>query len=897
MNPQVLQDVYGVLSAANPQHGNHRAALERLVVLQQQPHFFECCSVLFSDASVDKYVRLIAGMQIKNNARNHLCIANPAVKPRVISAVCDAEVPIRNAACAIVSAAVRELAWPTQEVVVLLIGFIQPSAPEHQLQGATRALMHVVEDSVQLLDMHQLSGPIITAIAPLVTTGSEKVRANVLGCLTNFLEQAGIDAQSASYLSLKPVALAVIQGLFENLQRPMSVSITELSIKGLVLSLTFYDCISDELFGQIGTVMIQACTSTQSAADQESIRIEATSFWRAVLFFPHFVELCRPVFPQVIPVIIASMVYSDMEMGMLQAQASDWNVPDRPDDIKPRHYQSKTQSLHEDDDGDDDVDGEVEEWNLRRVSAMTLDDLATHLGDSILFTVLSVIDQMMQPTKPWRELEAAILALGAIADGVQDAMTPYLPTITERLLELLALDSTHFLVKAIICWALRKFSTFLLMTEQRSKLDRAVTLILQHMVAPSKFLQEAATAAVTDFVSQADEGQLKPHLTTILQGINMCFKHYQLKNRLLLLEATEAICRTFGTDLANESNMNILLEPLIGLWQQIANDSPLIFSFFECMSAVCSALGFHVQPLAKEIFERGFGMLQWHMTVRQRAAQGTEELPEHEFVVTSADLLTGLFEALGASLQPLVEANQPTFINIVLACLSDETPEVRQSGFALLGEISRSCPVYAQSCLATVFPALLQNFSAFNERTYGVVSNAAWCIRMIIENQMELDGTPVLSTTHFSQLFNAQTTILCNPELTPEMRNMAENLCLGLGVIMHRDPSSVDTAAFAASCKPFLEYTRNIKSMTEKDDPLRGFLDLCISREMAVVAQYPALLVDLALSVADGPADIAKHVQFLLSQVRAGLGAGWAQSIASVSGPLQQRLFELFNIR
>ena len=72
MNPQSLEEVYNVLTAANPQHGNHRAALERLVVLQQQPHFFECCAMLFADASVTKYVRQIAGIQIKNNARNPL---------------------------------------------------------------------------------------------------------------------------------------------------------------------------------------------------------------------------------------------------------------------------------------------------------------------------------------------------------------------------------------------------------------------------------------------------------------------------------------------------------------------------------------------------------------------------------------------------------------------------------------------------------------------------------------------------------------------------------------------------------------------------------------------------------------------------------------------------------
>ena len=896
MNPQSLEEVYNVLTAANPQHGNHRAALERLVVLQQQPHFFECCAMLFADASVTKYVRQIAGIQIKNNARNPLCVANPAVKTRVISAVCDAEGSIRNTACSIVSAGVREEVWNVSEVVSFLVGYIQPGAPDHQLQGATRALSHVVEDCVQLLDLHRLSGPIVSATAPLIIGGSEKVRTFVLSSLAHFLEQAGIDNQSASYGALKPIALDVITGLFQNLQSPLSVSITELSIKCLVLSLTFYDCISDELFAQIGTVMIQACTHG-SAADQESIRIEATDFWRAVLYFPHFVELCAPVFPRVLPIIISSMVYSDMEIGMLQAAANDWNVPDRPDDIKPRHYQSKTASLHEEDSDADDGEGEVEEWNLRRVSAMTLDELSTHLGESILFDVLAVIDQMMQPSRPWKELEAAILALGAIAEGVSEAMGPYLPTITDRLLEILSTESTHFLVKSIICWALRRFSTFMLLPEQRPKLERLMTLLLALMVSPSKYLQEAATASVSDFVSQAEEGELKPFLTSILQTMNTCFKHYQLKNRLLLLELTESVCENFGTDLALESNMNTLLEPLIALWQSIANDSPLIFSFFECMSAVCGALKFHIQPMAKDIFDRGVGMLQFHMGVRQRAAQGVEELPEHEFIVTSADMLTGLFEALGSSLQPLVDSNQPAFMNCVLACLTDETPDVRQSGFALLGEVSRSCPGYAQTNLGVIFPAAIANFNGFDERTYGVVSNVAWCMRMIIEHQMEIDGLPLIQGQHFTQLLEPQARILCAPELTSDMRNMAENLCLGLGIIMLKEPAAMAPQAFAAVAKPWMEYTRNIKTTSDKDDPLRGFLDIAISRGTETAAQHLPLLIDLAISIVDGPADIVKNMQHLLMTVRSGLGHNWAGFVQPVSGPVQQKLFQLYNVR
>lgn len=75
--------------------------------------------------------------------------------------------------------------------------------------------------------------------------------------------------------------------------------------------------------------------------------------------------------------------------------------------------------------------------------------------------VLQVLDTMMQLTRPWKELEAGVLALGAICDGCFDSLSPYLPSISTRLLQLLNSNETHFLVVNITLWTCTQIGRYL----------------------------------------------------------------------------------------------------------------------------------------------------------------------------------------------------------------------------------------------------------------------------------------------------------------------------------------------------------------------------------------------------------------------------------------------------
>jgi transportin-1 len=128
------------------------------------------------------------------------------------------------------------------------------------------------------------------------------------------------------------------------------------------------------------------------------------------------------------------MVYSEDSLFALEGLNEDASVPDKEESIKPRHHKARTVALEHDtevangnqpkqtDDEDDEEYDEDEddfdmEWTLRKCSAATLDVLSVTFAEDLLPQLLPVIQQSLA-SPSWEVREASILALGAIAEGM-----------------------------------------------------------------------------------------------------------------------------------------------------------------------------------------------------------------------------------------------------------------------------------------------------------------------------------------------------------------------------------------------------------------------------------------------------------------------------------------------
>merc|ERR1719282_1716383 len=168
------------------------------------------------------------------------------------------------------------------------------------------------------------------------------------------------------------------------------------------------------------------------------VRLEALEVWTPCTNSQMMLELVHPMLPELVPVLLANMVYSQADyMGMEQSQIDEDNaaVPDNLQDIRPR-FHKETGSCDDDDDGGQHSGGAWgAEWTARKAAASSLDHLANAYRQDILEVVLPLIQQKLEDSC-WEVQESGVLALGAIAFGCLEYLVEFLPRVMELLLKL-----------------------------------------------------------------------------------------------------------------------------------------------------------------------------------------------------------------------------------------------------------------------------------------------------------------------------------------------------------------------------------------------------------------------------------------------------------------------------
>ena len=81
-------------------------------------------------------------------------------------------------------------------------------------------------------------------------------------------------------------------------------------------------------------------------------------------------------------------------------------------------------------------------------------------------------------------------------------------------------------------------------------------------------------------------------------------------------------------------------------------------------------------------------------------------------MVVSLDLISGLAEGLGDRIAPLVVNSE--ILSLLFQCMKDPVCEVRQSSFALLGDLTKACFDHIRPVISKKFGFYLQNKNKLN---------------------------------------------------------------------------------------------------------------------------------------------------------------------------------------
>ncbi|KAJ6160521.1 hypothetical protein N7470_003917 [Penicillium chermesinum] len=472
----------------------------------------------------------------------------------------------------------------------------------------------------------------------------------------------------------------------------------------------------------------------QGNQEDPELALDAAEFWIVAGEQQRLQQPLAPYMPKVIPVLLQNMIYEEDDVIRLMAEEDDADTEDRAEDLKPQFAKSKAarldtskqgeqanggaqqQQSNGEEDEDDLSEGEIEDsefgddpegdWTLRKCSAAALDVFSSIYHDLIFGIILPYLKETLRHEQ-WPNREAAVLTLGAVADGCMDAVKPHLPELVPYLISLL--NDAQPVVRQITCWCLGRYSEWASHlqdpVQKQQFFEPMMEGILHRMLDNNKKVQEAAASAFASLEEKSDDN-LIPYCEPILRQFVQCFGKYKDRNMYILYDCVQTLAECVMNELAKPHLVDILMPALVNRYNQVTDQSREIFPLLECLGYISAAYGDAFAPFAPPIFQRCIKIIYQNIQDSIAALQNpTLEEPDKDFLVTSIDLLSAIIQAIDPQKSgELVAQSQPSFFDLLVYCMQDQNYEVRQSSYALLGDCAISIFPYLEPHIPSIYP-------------------------------------------------------------------------------------------------------------------------------------------------------------------------------------------------
>jgi len=752
--------------------------------------------------------RSAGGIMLKNDIRDRFPAMSPTtlvyVKSTILTGLTDSNAQIRNFAGNVITELVRQAGfkeWP--EALPQLLGMVGNQggqvSPEAQ-EGAMSALFKVCEDNKKALCKNtggqRLIDHVIPKLFEAMSSPLSKVRANVIASLSIFI------VEKAEY---------ILKNLDEFMTRLFSLAtdssddVRKYICRAVVqIAEVAPEKIAPHMEGLVSFMLAQ-----QRNEDDPDLALDAAEFWLCVGEDKQLRPGLGPYLPSVVPVLLQSMIYGEDDVLRLEAEVEDAEAEDRKQDIKPQFATSKAaknvsasaaassgvvlepEDLEdgevEDYDDDDDEDDPEEQWNLRKCSAAALDVIASVFHEPVFQVTLPFLKENFTHAE-WPNREAAVLAIGAIADGCMEAVAPNLPDLIPYLIGLLS--DPNPMVRQITCWSLGRYSGWAAHLDAAGKEQFFLPMmdgILQRMLDGNKRVQEAAASAFANLEERSGSELENPkYCEVIARQFAECFEKYKDRNMFILYDCVQTLAEHVGATLQSPELVHTLMPSLMKRWEKVSDESLEIFPLNECLSYVASALGNTFIPYAEPIFFRSARILVTNLQAAIAAAANPAlDEPNPDFLVTALDLLSSIIQAVGPDhAVNLITRTNPNLFQLLSHTMVSPNPEVRQSAYALLGDTA----IYAfpplvssghldkilQELIAQLDLSLSAPFASDELRnSYAVTNNACWSAGEIVNR-----APREVLTTFIEPLATAFWTILQNSKVPASLH---ENAAIALG--------------------------------------------------------------------------------------------------------------------
>lgn len=791
------------------------------------------------------------------------------IKSTIILGLQDSTSQMRGYAGNVMTEIVRQggiMGWPqVLSELITMVSNTSGNVSAQAQEGGMSALLKICEDNRKALDKQYQGqrplGFLFPKLLELTTSPQARVRADALASMNVFIPE-------------KPQAVtANLDTLLQQLFSLASDPSDEVR-KHVCRAFVHIADIAPEKIVPHMEGLVEYMVTQQRNPENAELALDAAEFWLCVGEDENMREHLGPYLPKIVPVLLSSMVYSEDEILRLEGEEEDHEQDDRQEDIRPNFASSKSGRLtnaangenpaaangnvptvNDDDDlsegeiddfdDDDDEFGDPEEqWNLRKCSAAALDVLASVFHEAVFQATLPYLTDNLSHAD-WPNREAAVLALGAIADGCMHVVEPHLPMLTPYLITLL--QDPKPVVRQITCWSLGRYSGWAAHLDQAGKQQFFLPVmdgILQKMLDNNKKVQEAAASAFANLEEKANV-QLTEYCRPIVSQFVQCFAKYKDRNMFILYDCVQTLAEHVGPALRDGDLVSMLMPALIQRWNKVSDQSREMFPLLECLSYVATALGDKFAQYAAGIFARCINIIHRNLEEGAIANQTPGfDIPDKDFLVTSLDLLSAIIQALNQDDSIQLVARTSSFFQLLAVCMNDTNNDVRQSAYALLGD----CAIYVfaqlQPCLPDIMEILIEQLDVNSahaeaeETGYSVINNACWSVGEIAMRHKE--GMQ----PYVERLLQKMGTILFD-EKVPDSLN--ENAAIALGRLGSGCPQYL-AVHLAQIAPPFLRAIKDVAWTDEKAHALIGFMQIILANPGAMEQSLLQFFSEMSLA-------------------------------------------------
>eukprot|EP00283_Hemiselmis_rufescens_P009990 CAMPEP_0173429772 /NCGR_PEP_ID=MMETSP1357-20121228/8387_1 /TAXON_ID=77926 /ORGANISM="Hemiselmis rufescens, Strain PCC563" /LENGTH=894 /DNA_ID=CAMNT_0014394007 /DNA_START=35 /DNA_END=2716 /DNA_ORIENTATION=+ len=867
------------------QHDRHVQALQMLEAGKREMADFGCYMLVvfckMPEAPME--LRQLAGLELKNTIRlqHHKMDPNVLtfVRQSILDVLGDEVRRNRMIAAQIITTLLSIVtldAWP--ELIPGVVAKLEAQGSGGS-QGALAALILLCEDHNNALCSQQhadtLNGLLSKLMAQMQSPDAE-FRAGAIHCVKHFI----LRLPNALIVNLP----AFLNGLL-GLHKDASPQVRKEMCQSLCLLVEVKaDFLADP---QICQFVIEFLLWTTEHDSDYDVKKEACEFWSSLCENEEVPsDVLKPYLSRLTLVLLNGMVYSEDELINL-ADEVESNAPDKSSEINPAafHVTSKHQVAEEEEEDEDDEDGGGIEWTLRKCSAAGLDVIANHYRDDILEALLPHIHTKLTDSD-WKVIESAVLAMGALAVGCEEGLIQrnYLPSFVMHLLQHM-LPSDKPLVRSITCWTLSRYSRWIAAqvnpaNGQPTLLQPLVEGFLKGMLDPSKKVQEAACSAVATLEEEAGT-LLVPFVPQILQIFAAALPRYQARNLIILYDACGTLADSLQSELNKPEHIQVILPPLMDKWQSLTDDDRSLFPLLECLASVVQALGQGFAASAPPVFQRCERLIASGLHKQQT---GELDTLDNDFIVCPLDLISSLAEGMGSSVESLVGQSQ--LLPSLLMCCQHPDPAVRQSAFALVGDLTKTSLNHLRPHLGQIMVLTQGNITPEH---VSVCNNATWA----------LGELAVRIGAEMEQVI---------PSLLPPLIALINRTALNKGLL---ENAAIAVGRFGLVCpqlvsqflpqfvQPWCKILSMIRDDVEKEHAFRGLVKMAMINPQGLLDSFDCVCMSLnSWNIERMPGDLHKELCDLLAWFKVNLEQAdqWASIYGRVPLEVQQNLQQRYNL-